>query len=90
MTLSATVPGLAEFEDAAAFLDFALTANVSAIPVARAKYTMILSDTGGIIDDLITYQTSPGVYLVIAGLSLKWGTGAAAADPGPQVTQGGN
>jgi aminomethyltransferase len=55
--------------DAAAFLDRALTANVSAIALSRAKYTMILDEDGGIIDDLITYQNAPGEYLVIANAS---------------------
>ena len=52
--------------DAAAFLDSALAANVSAIPLSRAKYTMILEPHGGIIDDLIVYQNAPGQYLVVA------------------------
>ncbi|UDF13882.1 glycine cleavage system aminomethyltransferase GcvT [Antiquaquibacter oligotrophicus] len=51
---------------AAAFLDYALAANVSALPVSRAKYTMILDESGGIIDDLIVYQNAPGEYLVVA------------------------
>jgi len=55
--------------DAAAFLDRALTANVSAVALSRAKYTMILADDGGIIDDLIVYQNAPGGYLVIANAS---------------------
>lgn len=51
---------------AAAFLDHALAANVSAIPLSRAKYTMILEPDGGIIDDLIVYHNAPGEYLVVA------------------------
>lgn len=51
---------------AAAFLDYALAANVSALPLSRAKYTMILEPDGGIIDDLIVYQNAPGEYLVVA------------------------
>lgn len=51
---------------AAAFLDYALAANVSAIPLSKAKYTMILAEDGGIIDDLIVYQNAPGEYLVVA------------------------
>lgn len=52
--------------DAAAFLDFALAANVSALALSKAKYTMILDEAGGILDDLIVYATAPGVYLVVA------------------------
>ena len=55
--------------DAADFLDSALTANVSAVALSRAKYTMILAEHGGIIDDLIVYQNAPGEYLVIANAS---------------------
>lgn len=51
---------------AAAFLDFALTANVSALTVSKAKYTMILQPDGGVIDDLIVYRNSPDEYLVVA------------------------
>lgn len=51
---------------AAAFLDYALAANVSAIALSRAKYTMILAPDGGIIDDLIVYHNAPGEYLVVA------------------------
>lgn len=58
--LSVTGPQAAEF------LDYALTANVSALPLSKAKYTMILDHDGGIIDDLIVYQNAPGEYLVVA------------------------
>ena len=51
---------------AAAFLDFALAANVSALTVSKAKYTMILQPDGGVIDDLIVYRNSPDEYLVVA------------------------
>ena len=53
--------------------------------VERVLTASVMAD--GIIG---AYAALLGVYLVIAGLSLKWGTGAAAAEPGPQVTQGGN
>ena len=51
---------------AAAFLDAALCVDASAIPLSRAKYTMILTADGGILDDLIVYQNAPGEYLVVA------------------------
>lgn len=53
-------------QQAAAFLDAALAANVSAIALSRAKYTMILEPDGGVIDDLIVYHNAPGEYLVVA------------------------
>ncbi|MET1087327.1 MAG: glycine cleavage system aminomethyltransferase GcvT [Arthrobacter sp.] len=42
--------------DAAAFLDYALVGKISAMPVDKAKYSLICQEDGGIIDDLITYR----------------------------------
>ncbi|WPU10167.1 glycine cleavage system aminomethyltransferase GcvT [Pseudarthrobacter oxydans] len=42
--------------DAAAFLDYALVGKLSAMPVGKAKYSLICQEDGGIIDDLITYR----------------------------------
>lgn len=50
---------------AAAFLDYALIADFSALPIGKAKYSMILQDDGGIIDDLITYRLDAERFLVI-------------------------
>ncbi|ACL38877.1 glycine cleavage system T protein [Pseudarthrobacter chlorophenolicus A6] len=41
---------------AAAFLDYALVGRISAMPVGKAKYSLICDTDGGIIDDLITYR----------------------------------
>ena len=41
---------------AAAFLDYALVGNLSAIAVGKAKYSLICNPDGGIIDDLISYR----------------------------------
>ncbi len=49
-----------------AFLDFALAGRLSAIAVGKAKYSLILSDTGGVIDDVIVYRLAEEEYLVIA------------------------
>jgi len=53
--------------------------------VARVLTASVIAD--GIIG---AYAALLGVYLVIAGLSLKWGTGTADAAPASQATQGGN
>jgi len=66
--------------DAAAFLDFALAANVSALALSKAKYTMILDEAGGILDDLIVYATAPGVYLVVANAGNREVVVSALAD----------
>jgi aminomethyltransferase len=51
--------------DAAAFLDHALISRISAVKVGKAKYSMICTEEGGIIDDLITYHLGEDDYLVI-------------------------
>ena len=49
-----------------AFLDYALAGRLSALAVGRAKYTMILAEDGGIVDDLVVYRLDEDEYLVIA------------------------
>ncbi len=46
--------------DAAAFLDYALVGKISAMAVGKAKYSLICTEDGGIIDDLITYRRPAG------------------------------
>ncbi|MEY2847373.1 MAG: hypothetical protein RI885_38 [Actinomycetota bacterium] len=55
--------------DAARFLDFALAGKISAVAVGRAKYSLLLAASGGIVDDLIVYHTAEGRYLVVANAS---------------------
>ncbi|WP_295626720.1 glycine cleavage system aminomethyltransferase GcvT [uncultured Corynebacterium sp.] len=50
---------------AAAFLDHALISRLSAVPVGKAKYSMICDDDGGIIDDLIVYRLADVEFLVV-------------------------
>jgi len=50
--------------DAAAFLDFALAGRLSA--VAQAKYSLLLNEHGGIIDDLVVYRLAEETFLVVA------------------------
>jgi aminomethyltransferase len=51
---------------AGAFLDTALAGRLSAVPVGRARYTLLLAETGGIVDDLIVYRLADQRYLVVA------------------------
>ncbi|GAB5077840.1 glycine cleavage system aminomethyltransferase GcvT [Arthrobacter sp. AD-310] len=51
--------------DAAAFLDYALVGRISAMPVGKAKYSLICNEDGGIIDDLITYRRAEDTFLVV-------------------------
>lgn len=50
---------------AAEFLDHALISKLSAVKVGKAKYSMICTETGGIIDDLITYRLGEEEFLVV-------------------------
>lgn len=54
---------------AAAALDHAVILHASAMPIGRARYTMILNDEGGIIDDLITYRLAEDRFMVVANAS---------------------
>jgi aminomethyltransferase len=50
----------------AAFLDYALVGQASAIANGKAKYSVICNAQGNIIDDLIVYRLADDQYLVIA------------------------
>ena len=52
--------------DAAAFLDFALAGLISAVKLGKAKYSLILEESGGILDDLIVYHDREAEYFVVA------------------------
>ncbi|MCS5723601.1 glycine cleavage system aminomethyltransferase GcvT [Herbiconiux sp. CPCC 203407] len=62
---------------AAAFLDLALAGEISAIEVGQAKYSLLLADDGGIIDDLVVYRTADDVFLVVANASNREHVAAA-------------
>lgn len=61
---------------AAQALDYALVLHASAMPVGRARYTMICNEDGGIIDDLIVYRLGDESFMVVANAS----NGAAVLD----------
>jgi aminomethyltransferase len=56
-------------EEATKFLDKILVSDISKLTVGQAKYTMICSKDGGIIDDLIVYKMADEDYLVVANAS---------------------
>ncbi|WP_169080101.1 glycine cleavage system aminomethyltransferase GcvT [Microcella alkalica] len=56
-------------EAAGAFLDEALAGRLSALSVGKAKYSLILDEHGGIIDDLIVYRITDHEFLVVANAS---------------------
>ncbi|MEU9356863.1 glycine cleavage system aminomethyltransferase GcvT [Streptomyces sp. NPDC048301] len=54
---------------AAAFLSYALVGNIATVGAGRARYTMIVAEDGGILDDLIVYRlhdTGAPEYMVVA------------------------
>ncbi|WP_114855052.1 glycine cleavage system aminomethyltransferase GcvT [Brachybacterium sp. YJGR34] len=46
-------------------LDHALAGKLSTMSVGRAKYSLLLAEDGGILDDLITYRLAEDHFLVI-------------------------
>lgn len=51
---------------AGAFLDYALAGKLSAISLGQAKYSLLLAESGGIIDDLVVYRRADDAFLVVA------------------------
>ncbi|MBP3977889.1 glycine cleavage system aminomethyltransferase GcvT [Microbacterium sp. BLY] len=51
---------------AAAFLDYALAGRLSALAVGKAKYSLLLTPEGGIVDDVIVYRLADDDFLVIS------------------------
>ena len=51
--------------DAAAFLDYVLISSLSNLANGKAKYSMIVNEQGGILDDLITYRFSDYHFMVV-------------------------
>ncbi|UTT62862.1 glycine cleavage system aminomethyltransferase GcvT [Microcella humidisoli] len=58
--------------DAAAFLDAALAGRLSAMAPGKAKYSLVLDEHGGIVDDLIVYRMGDTSYLVVANASNRF------------------
>ncbi len=53
-------------QDAAAALDYALVGHMSRMPLARAKYSMLCDDEGGIIDDVVVYRRDWDHFMLVA------------------------
>jgi aminomethyltransferase len=51
--------------DAATYLNTALAGNLAVMKVGKAKYTMILDEHAGVIDDLIVYRIAEDRFLVV-------------------------
>ena len=57
---------LVEGTDAAAYLDYALAGKLSGVELWQAKYSLLLAENGGIIDDLVVYRLDETKFLVVA------------------------
>jgi aminomethyltransferase len=55
--------------DSGRMLDYALVSNLATLPVGKAKYTLMCTDGGGILDDLIVYRLNEQRYLLVANAS---------------------
>ena len=64
------VSHMAEFlvtgPQAGEFLDAALAGRLSTMPLGKAKYSLVLTDDGGILDDVIVYRLADDRFLVIS------------------------
>src|SRR5699024_375058 len=47
-------------------LEHALAGKLAAMSVGRAKYSLLLTEAGGVIDDVITYGLTEEHFLVVA------------------------
>ncbi len=54
---------------AGAFLDHALVGEMSVVDPGRAKYSLLCSDTGHVLDDLVVYRLATEDFLVVANAS---------------------
>lgn len=48
------------------YLDYALAGRLSALTIGKAKYSLLLAESGGIIDDLIVYRLDDDDFLIIS------------------------
>lgn len=63
--------------EAGSALDYALAGKISAIGIGQAKYSLILSPDGGIIDDVVVYRTSDDQFTVVANASNRFAAAGA-------------
>ena len=59
------------------FLDNALAGRLSALAVGKAKYSLLLAESGGIIDDVIVYRLQDDDFLVISNAGNREAVAAA-------------
>lgn len=55
--------------DATEWLNSVLTNNVSSLESGQGQYTLLLNESGGVIDDLIVYRRTDGSYFLVVNAS---------------------
>ena len=55
---------------AEAWLNSLLTNNIAKLAPGQGQYSLMLNDTGGVIDDLIAYRTGPNDYFLVVNASM--------------------
>ena len=55
---------------ASAWLDSILTNNVAKLKIGHGQYTLLLNETGGVIDDLIVYRQTDTDYFLVVNASM--------------------
>ena len=58
-------------DDAAAFLEHALVGRLSAVGLWGARYTMMCTPEGGVVDDLIVYRLDDGNYRLVVNAATR-------------------
>lgn len=69
-----------EGPEAGAYLDFALAGLLSTMPDDHARYSLLLAEDGGIIDDVIVYRHHGGRYMVVANAGNRIAVAEALVD----------
>ncbi|MEO7006906.1 MAG: glycine cleavage system aminomethyltransferase GcvT [Terrimesophilobacter sp.] len=65
---------------ASAFLDYAMAGTLSAIANGQAKYSLLLTEAGGIIDDVVVYRLEEQSFLVVANAGNRLVAAAALSE----------
>jgi aminomethyltransferase len=73
---------IVEGPEAPAALDFALSNKISAIAIGQAKYSLLLSREGGIVDDVVVYRTHEQRFGIVANASNRFAAAGALAARG--------
>ncbi len=57
-------------KSAEAFLNRALTNDITKLAIGQGQYTLLLNETGGVIDDLIAYRTTDKEFFLVVNASM--------------------